>query len=102
MIYLFYRYGSPIAVGIYGHPAYDKSTFILEVLKSSSNNIKTLVTITDEVPERLVFENNHKENGDSIGQKSGAKVKYKKKNDKISNKLSGIFSLLEVFQLIFL
>lgn len=36
------------------------------------------------------------------GQKSGMKIKNRKKTDKIASKISGIFSLMEVFQLIFL
>lgn len=97
----FCRFGSPISIGIYGHPAYETSTFVLEVLRNSPNDVGSFVKITDEVPENVMFENKQFDATDS-GQKSGTKVKNKKKADKIANKISGIFSLMEVFQLIFL
>lgn len=96
---LFYRFGSPISIGIYGHSAYETSTFILEVLKKSPSDINSFVKITDEVNENVSGE---KPIDNESDQKSGTKVKNKKKGDKITSKISGFFSLMEVFQLIFL
>lgn len=91
-------------MGIYGHPAHETSSFIFEVLKNSPGDIHAFSTITDEIPEM-------EKSGDKIDDfndhsnaqtKTGAKIKNKKKGDKFSSKLSGIFSLLELFQLMFL
>lgn len=97
-----FRFGSPISVGIYGHPAYEASTFTLEVLKLSDSDVTSYVTITDEVLETGMLENKFKQYHDTNGKNAELKPNNKKKMKKMSNKLSGIFSLLEVFQLIFL
>lgn len=94
-----FRFGSPISIGIYGHPAFERSTFILEVVKQSSE-ITSYATITDEVPE-FIESKYPVTGGNSNLLKNTVKLKNKKM-EKMSNKLSGIFSLLEVFQLIFL
>lgn len=100
-LFIFCRFGSPISIGIYGHPAYEMSIFVLEVLKKSPNDINSVVKITDEVPENVMFETKQTDDNNS-GQKTGTKIKNKKKVDKMAAKISGIFSLMEVFQLIFL
>lgn len=100
LLFIFCRFGSPISIGIYGHPAYEMSIFVLEVLKKSPNDINSSVKITDEVPENVMYETKQTDN--NSGQKTGTKVKNKKKVDRMATKISGIFSLMEVFQLIFL
>lgn len=99
---IFFRFDSPISVGIYGHPAYERSIFQLDILKQS-NEIPSYATITSEVPEIELSDLKYKvieDKGDI--QKNNVKLKHKKVVEKMSNKHSVIFSLLEVFQLIFL
>lgn len=95
-------FGSPIAVGIYGHPSYEISTFTLEIYKKISvSDTGSLLLITDEMPE----DEELKDKKTSItepGPRRYIKTKVKKKSEKVSNKLGGIFSLFEIFQLIFL
>lgn len=102
MIQFVSRFGSPIAVGIYGHAAYELSSFILEVRQQTPYDILSSVDITEEILENDMLQNVQEKNGNNNRLKSGTKVKNNRKTDKLANNLSGIFSLLEIFQLIFL
>lgn len=73
----------------------------MEILKQSED-IASHVTVTDELPNMEFTENKYSRTADNSDiKKNGAKLN-KKKIEKISSKLSGIFSIFEVFQLIFL
>lgn len=103
LYYIRFRFGNPISVGIYGQAAYETSNYIFEVVKQSPGDYTSYVRITDKVPEVELYEHEPQINPDnSYEQKNDAKVKSKKKTDNVSSKINGIFSLLEVFQLIFL
>lgn len=89
-------------MGIYGHAAYETNVFTLNVLKKLPSDITSYATISDEIPEIEIFEPKVKQLNENLNQKNDAKIKIKKKTEKMSSNLSGIFSLLEIFQLIFL
>ncbi|KAG5896896.1 hypothetical protein JTB14_033534 [Gonioctena quinquepunctata] len=90
------EFESPISVGIYGHPAYESSSFLLEIFGLSEEGENSFVII-DDVPHRK----------SSNGANQGTKIKPKPRLGKkivqsYSHKIGGLFSLFEIIQLIFL
>ncbi|KAJ8964824.1 hypothetical protein NQ314_004632 [Rhamnusium bicolor] len=93
---------SPISVGIYGHSAYEDSSYTLEVFKAPAveNEQSSSFLIIEEgnaegTPEIKVVPKDDK-------GKLSIRTKTKKKLHNVSAKVGGIFSLFEIIEMIFL
>ncbi|XP_018577448.1 UPF0669 protein C6orf120 homolog isoform X2 [Anoplophora glabripennis] len=96
------NFKSPISVGIFGHSAYDESSYTLEIFKNPMED-------GEQVSSFLIIEEGNKEGVPEIKVipkddkgKLSIKSKTKKKLQNVSAKVSGIFSLFEIIELIFL
>ncbi|KAJ8920919.1 hypothetical protein NQ315_015712 [Exocentrus adspersus] len=96
------NFKSPLSVGIFGHPAYDESSYTLEVFKNPTED-------NEQTSSFLIIEEGNKDGVPEIKVslkdekgKLTVKSKTKKKSHNVSAKVGGIFSLFEILELIFL
>lgn len=89
-------------MGIFGHSAYEENSYTLEVFKNPMED-------SEQVGSFLIIEEGNKEGVPEIKVipkddkgKFSIKSKTKKKLQNVSAKVSGIFSLFEIIELIFL
>lgn len=62
----------------------------------------SLLLITDEIPEDEELHDKKVSTSIDPGPRKYIKTKVKRKSERVTNKLGGIFSIFEIFQLIFL
>lgn len=99
MMFLFFSFKSPIAVGVYGHSAHELSVFVLEIFRNPKSDIKTFAIIVDELPQSVKEQNSIPTEEKVKNPKSKTN---KRKTESVASNVNGFFSLFEIIGLIFL